>query len=85
MKVGTRPTPFTGTPTQKRLNRLTHQFTPNGEEPPDCLQCGVAVYHVAADYPCGTDVPREEINVEGATLADLHPNIGLMAPYLKDE
>lgn len=52
------PLPWQGTPEEAAANRETHWWLDAGEEPPRCGRCDAAAYHVAADYPCGTEPPR---------------------------
>lgn len=62
-----RPVRFPGTPEQAAANYRTHYFITNGD-PEDgdyrCMDCDCKPGHVAASYPCGTEPPRETIEVE---------------------
>lgn len=58
-----RPVRFTGTEEQRIANRASHNFTYyDHEEPAECTDCCARTYHVAADYPCGQEPPRETVN-----------------------
>lgn len=58
------PVPFPGTDAEAAANRNTHSFHYSGS-PEDadirCWSCDSRPSHVAASYPCGADVPRQEI------------------------
>ena len=55
------PVPFPGTPEERQANFFTHQFfTVNGADYV-CGKCDAKSWHVAADYPCGADVPRHDV------------------------
>ena len=55
------PVPFTGTQEQADRNFRTHNFSNFGDEPA-CLNCDCKPWHIAADYPCGAEIPRTFIN-----------------------
>lgn len=56
------PVRFPGSEEQRLANRATHFFVfYDHEEPARCGDCDAATYHVAADYPCGAEVPREVV------------------------
>lgn len=59
-----RPVAFAGTDAERLANRATHHFVVyDPEEPPECLDCCAKSWHVAADYPCGEEPPRETVEV----------------------
>lgn len=60
-----RPVEFSGTDEERDANRATHCWMYDHEEPPRCTYCDAATYHVAADYPCGEEPPRETATFEG--------------------
>lgn len=40
-------------------NYYTHTWVSfDPDEPPRCMDCDAATYHVAASYPCGFQIPR---------------------------
>lgn len=56
------PVPFSGTNEEAEANFLTHQFGYDGDDfDARCMSCDAKVWHKAASYPCGTDVPRQVI------------------------
>jgi hypothetical protein len=57
-----RPVRFKGTEEERLANRATHHFVSYGEEPPECVDCLARSYHATADYPCGTEAPREVLD-----------------------
>ena len=61
-----RPVKFQGTDEEKQANRRTHHFSPtdwdeDGPQDYRCMDCECKPGHKAADYPCGTNPPRETI------------------------
>lgn len=60
-----RPVAFPGTDEERLANNATHNFITNwyGEDSCEtrCGDCDCRPSHVAADYPCGTEPPREVI------------------------
>ena len=61
-----RPVRFQGTSDEAAVNRRTHHFvvTDWDEDGPcerRCADCDCKPWHAAADYPCGTEPPRETI------------------------
>jgi hypothetical protein len=57
-----RPVRFTGSDAERARNRATHCFvTVDHEEPQVCMDCDCKTWHVSADYPCGSAVPRETL------------------------
>lgn len=57
-----RPVAFPGTEEERLANRATHSFfVYDPEEPMECMNCCARTYHVAADYPCGQEPPRETV------------------------
>jgi hypothetical protein len=77
-----RPVEFPGTDEERRANRATHHFASyDHEEPPECMDCMARTYHVAADYPCGTEPPRETVvTPAGLTDAVLRMKVAAAAP-----
>jgi hypothetical protein len=57
-----RPVAFPGTDDEKVANYKTHAFVCYGEEM-ECMDCFCKPWHTAADYPCGTEPPRETVEV----------------------
>ena len=53
------PAPWPGSDEEKAANRLTHSYS--HDEDARCYFCDCKTWHVAADYPCGTEPPRMEI------------------------
>lgn len=52
------PIPFEGTDAERAANFNSHRFTTMDGENYECLDCCSKPWHRAADYPCGTTVPR---------------------------
>ena len=69
-----RPVPFTGTDTQRLLNRGTHHWMAWDDEIL-CDNCEHKIWHVGADYPCGQEPQRETVTRENPSLGDLHPGL----------
>lgn len=58
------PIKFQGSEEERLVNRLTHNFVSfDPEEPMECMDCCARTYHVAADYPCGVEPPREDTHI----------------------
>jgi hypothetical protein len=57
-----RPVPFTGTPAEAAANMDTHMWFCYGDEV-ECDRCLAKPWHTTAAYPCGTNVPRETVEV----------------------
>ena len=55
------PLPFQGTEEEARANRATHQWANESPISVVCMKCDAKDWHVAADYPCGTEPPRTTI------------------------
>jgi len=54
------PVPFAGTPEEAKANFATHHFGYDGEDyDARCISCDSKVWHKSANYPCGTEVPRQ--------------------------
>ena len=54
------PVPFTGTTEEAEANFATHSFGYDGDDyDARCMYCDAKVWHKAATYPCGSDVPRQ--------------------------
>lgn len=59
-----RPVEFPGTRDERMANYGTHNWIAyDPDEPMECGGCCSKAWHVAADYPCGYDVPREVVTV----------------------
>jgi hypothetical protein len=52
------PVPFAGTPEEARANFATHHFSYDDSDA-RCGLCDTKVWHQSANYPCGSDVPRQ--------------------------
>lgn len=66
MTTVNRPVAFPGTEAEKRANYATHCFV--SWDPDDCTRCTYCdckTWHVAADYPCGQEPPRETVAFAG--------------------
>jgi hypothetical protein len=57
-----RPIPFSGSEAEKRANYASHMFITWDEET-HCSNCDCKPWHKAAYYPCGTNPPRETVEV----------------------
>lgn len=55
-----RPVDFSGTPDEAQANRRTHDWRVCDDEV-RCARCDSKSWHVAANYPCGDEPPRELI------------------------
>ena len=59
-----RPVRFSGSPEQRAANRATHRWVqPAPDETYECMDCLAKSWHAAADYPCGTEPPREIVEL----------------------
>jgi hypothetical protein len=56
-----RPIAFQGSEEERQTNRDSHNFSYDYEEV-RCFDCDCRPSHVAADYPCGTEPPRETVD-----------------------
>lgn len=57
-----RPVAFPGTQEERNANRETHHMVQwSYDDAPECTDCCARSYHVAFDYPCGQEPPRETI------------------------
>lgn len=56
-----RPVAFPGTDAEREANHRTHLWTYYDEA--RCSNCDAKPWHVAADYPCGQEPPRETVQV----------------------
>jgi hypothetical protein len=67
------PAEFVGTPSERQANRSSHDWHTYRLDANDvdvvCARCGSYPFHIAADYPCGTEPPRTTITV----TRQLHP------------
>jgi hypothetical protein len=70
-----RPKRFPGSDTEIAANRATHAWREGW-----CDRCGCRDRHVHADWPCGTDVPREILTIEDDTTEDAEPVTGEFVP-----
>lgn len=57
------PVPFEGTQDQKRANFATHRFMWGDDMGERCLNCDCKPWHKAAEYPCGQEPPRMDVEV----------------------
>jgi hypothetical protein len=58
------PVRFTGTDAEREANRRSHSWwRPDPDETPECDECCAKSWHAAADYPCGTQPPRQTVEV----------------------
>lgn len=69
-----RPIRHPGTPAVREANRRTHRWF-NDDDEIRCYDCDIKFWHTAAEYPCGETPPRETVEIEGPTMADLHPGL----------
>lgn len=63
-----RPIPFKGSQEERIANRQTHYWGLISFADIDevrCLDCDCKPWHVAADYPCGEEPPREVVDEDG--------------------
>lgn len=58
--TSTVPVAFSGTEEERQSNRESHNFSYDCEEV-RCFNCDSRPSHTAADYPCGTKVPRATV------------------------
>lgn len=62
MATVNRPVKFQGTPEEATANYHTHCWSSfDGEV--ECMECCAKPWHAAANYPCGTSVPRETVEI----------------------
>lgn len=61
-----RPVAFPGTREQADRNHATHDWC-TWDDDTRCVNCDSKPWHVAADYPCGEEPPRETVNLPPAT------------------
>ncbi len=70
-----RPVPFEGADDQRTANRATHMFIDHwfGEDSVEtrCSNCDCRPSHIAADYPCGAEVPRAPVVVKRVTAEEV--------------
>jgi hypothetical protein len=59
--IFTMPKPFDGTDEERAANYATHDFSGADSR---CYICDARPSHYAASYPCGTPVPRVEVEVK---------------------
>jgi hypothetical protein len=52
------PVPFNGSPQQRAINHNSHLWVQVDTDEAGCYKCGASTGDVAADYPCGADIPR---------------------------
>ena len=57
-----RPVAFPGTPEERLENQRTHDWNWADDEV-RCWRCDSKAWHVAADYPCGVEPPRETVRI----------------------
>lgn len=59
-----RPVAFPGTAEEAAANYQTHDWiVESPEEPLRCAVCDCKFWHVAANYPCGVEPPRETVTI----------------------
>ena len=56
-----RPVAFPGTREERLANQRTHDW--NWADEVRCWRCDCKAWHVAADYPCGVEPPRETVQI----------------------
>lgn len=61
MMTVNRPVKFLGTREQAQANFATHEFVQIDMWDYRCHKCDCKPHHVAADYPCGEEPPRETV------------------------
>ena len=59
--VVNRPQAFPGTAEEIAANRASHVFY--GDEDGRCMSCDCRPFGTVAQWPCGAEVPREEVIV----------------------
>ena len=69
----TRPVQFPGSELDRQENKKTHHW---GGVDGRCFRCDAKPWHVASDYPCGAEVPRERVSMPSPSITDIHPNLG---------
>lgn len=52
------PKPFDGTDEERQTNRNTHFWVSDSPISLVCAKCDAKDWHVASNYPCGTEPPR---------------------------
>ena len=52
------PKPFDGTEEERNDNRASHNWQRMSSISLVCVKCDAKDWHIAADYPCGTEPPR---------------------------
>lgn len=57
-----RPVRFTGTRQEARDNYNSHQWEAS-EEGVTCFRCDSRSTSIHAEYPCGTEAPRETVEI----------------------
>jgi hypothetical protein len=55
------PAHFHGTPEQIEANRRSHQFDPTYDR---CWNCDCRPWGIAAEWPCGSTVPRVDVDMQ---------------------
>ena len=63
MTVINRPVKFAGTREQADINFRTHHFVHLGDMEYRCNACDCKPSHVAAEYACGDEPPRETVRL----------------------
>ena len=61
-----RPIPFAGNDEERAANRDTHRFGAWGDDN-RCIFCDCKPWHQTANYPCGFNVPREDVEIPDNT------------------
>lgn len=58
-----RPVSFDGTSEQIQANRASHAWSQDLDGEIRCVRCDHKAWHVGASWPCGSEVPREEVTM----------------------
>lgn len=67
MTTVNQPAHFPGTPEQIAANRATHNFAQ--DEDARCVDCDCRSWGITAEWPCGTEPPREDVPIHSYTRA----------------
>lgn len=78
---GSVPCTFPGTAEERAANRATHQF--DWDEDARCWNCDARAGGFAAEWPCGSDVPRRELNPDEAPWERSFLTLGILADLRK--
>ena len=62
--ITARPVAFSGTESERQANIESHNwFSFDPEETPECMTCCAKRGGTVAQWPCGTEPPRETVTV----------------------